>query len=495
MTKQVIVNGSTELKPHFVLVPLVAQGHMIPMVDMARLIASRGATVSLITTPVNAARIRSVIDRVAADKLPIRFVELNFRCAEAGLPEGCENVDLVPSKELFKPFFLGLDLLQEPLEAYIREAKPAASCMIVDYCNSWASEVARRLDLPRMIFHGPSCFFSLSVYSLRVHKVYEGVDEFEPVVVPNLPQRIEITRAQAPGWFASNDWEDVRKRAEDEEATADGFIENTFHDLEPEIVERYSKATGKPVWPIGPLCLCNKDVASKAIRGKESSIDEHQLLSWLDSMEPKSVVFVSFGSLVRMKASQLIEIGIGLEASNRPFIWVIKDADRSTAEFEKWMAEGFEERVRDRSLMITGWAPQVAILSHPSVGGFVTHCGWNSILEAVSTGVPMITWPHFADQFLNEKLIVEVLKIGVAIGVKVPFYLAKEDEALVKSVELANAISSLMDGGEEGERRRERVEKLGENARRAMEEGGTSYENLTRLIEYIVERSEYEVEV
>nr|UGK54243.1 glycosyltransferase [Ornithogalum saundersiae] len=489
MKQLIISNGFKAHKPHFVIVPLLAQGHTIPAVDMARLLAARGALVSFITTPVNAARIRPVIDQTEAEGLSIRFVELNFPWAEMGLPEGCENVDLVPSKELFKPFFSAISLLREPLELYLRKAEPSPTCIISDYCNFFTAEVAQDLSLPRVIFHGPSCFFILCAYNVCKYDAYEGVDEFEPVVVPNLPQKIETTKAQSPGWFAGGpDWADLRDKALEAEASADGIVINTFYELEPEIIEYYKKTIGKPVWPIGPLSLCNRDLTSKATRGKKSSIDEHQVLSWLDSMEPKSVLYANFGSLVRTKASQLIEIGCGLEASNLPFIWVIKEVDRCP-ELDEWMSEGFEERTKGRGLTITGWAPQIVILSHPSVGGFMTHCGWNSTLESICAGVPMITWPHFADQFLNEKLIVEVLKIGISVGIKVPYYYIKEGEVPAKREEVERAVASLMDKGEEGERRRERAAVLAEKAQKAMEEGGASHENLTLMIEHVM-RSE-----
>ncbi|KAJ6801815.1 UDP-glycosyltransferase 73C5-like [Iris pallida] len=439
------VNGA---KPHFVLVPLMAQGHMIPMVDMARLLASRGATVSFVTTPVNAARIKPVIDDASRAGLPIRFVEFKLPCKEAGVPEGCESFDLLPSVDFYRPFFEAICMLREPLKLFLQETTPRASCMITDYCHWWTSEVAQELNIVRLVFHGPSCFFILSSRNIHHSKVYESVaDEHESVVVPGLPQRIEITRAQAPGWFSR--WEDIRQKAMEAERTATGFVMNTFQELESEHVALYIESTKKMVLPIGPLSLYNKDTKSKATRGNKSSIEEHQILSWLDSMEPRSVLLVSFGSMVRTRPLQLIEVGCALEASGRPFVWVVKEVEKC-AEVEKWMSEGFEERTRARSLIITGWAPQMVILSHGAVGGFVTHCGWNSILEAISPGVPMITWPHFADQFLNEKLVVEVLRIGVAVGIKVPVFRPEEDKVEVERGAIESAIVS--DGRRGGRR-------------------------------------------
>ncbi|GKA46680.1 UDP-glycosyltransferase 73E1-like protein [Tanacetum coccineum] len=128
------------------------------------------------------------------------------------------------------------------------------------------------------------------------------------------------------------------------------------------------------------------------------------------------------------------------------------------------------------------------ILSHRALGGFITHCGWNSTLEAVCAGLPMVTWPHLFDQFLNARFITDVLKIGVRIGVKIPADVAEQDKALVKKEEVKAAIECLMDEGEEGEQRRKRAQELAEMAKKAMEEGGSSHLNVTSLIQDVTEQ-------
>lgn len=159
-------------------------------------------------------------------------------------------------------------------------------------------------------------------------------------------------------------------------------------------------------------------------------------------------------------------------------------------ELNKWLVEEkFEERVQGRGLVVRGWAPQVLILSHPAIGGFLTHCGWNSTLEGVSAGVPMICWPMFAEQFYNEKLIVQVLRIGVRVGVEVCVNWGDEEKlgVMVKREDIEKAVKKLMDEGDgEGEERRERARQVGKMAKRAVE-GGSSYLNMTLLIQHVME--------
>ncbi|KAF8364643.1 hypothetical protein HHK36_033387 [Tetracentron sinense] len=184
--------ASQDHQLHFVMFPLMAQGHMIPMIDMARLFAEHGVIVTIVTTPLNAFRFKTIIDRAIGSGLPIRLLQLHFPCAEAGLPDGCESLDTVPSVELMKNFMIATTMLQQPLEQMLGEFQPSPSCIISDMGFPWTSEVARKFHIPRFIFHGTSCFSLLCSHNLIFSKVHERVtSEYESFVVPDLPDRIE----------------------------------------------------------------------------------------------------------------------------------------------------------------------------------------------------------------------------------------------------------------------------------------------------------------
>ncbi|CAL5419829.1 unnamed protein product [Camellia sinensis] len=213
-------------------------------------------------------------------------------------------------------------------------------------------------------------------------------------------------------------------------------------------------------------------------------------MMWLDEQESGSVVYVCLGSLGRLTPPQLIELALGLEGTKRPFVWVIRGGGNE-GEIEKWVEEdGFEERTKGRGLLIRGWAPQLLILSHWAVGAFLTHCGWNSTLEGVCAGVPLITWPMFAEQFLNEKLVVQILEIGVSVGVEKVGNILGEDKCkkLVERETVEEVVEKVMDEGIEGEERRKRAKVLGEMAKRVIEEGGSSYLNMKLLIEDVMKQ-------
>lgn len=465
---------------------------MIPMIDMARLFAERGVFVSLVTTPHNASRIESIIARAIDSGLPIKLVKIPFPSQEVGLPVGYENLDSLPSRDLLRKFYKALDMLQKPLESYLEgERNPIPSCIISDKCLFWTSETAKKFNIPRLVFHGMCCFSLLASHNIMLHKVHQSVtSDSEPFPIPGLvPQRIEITRAQLPGAFVTQpDLDEFRDKMKEAETTSVGVVVNSFEELENGCAERYGMALNKKVWCIGPVSLSNKNNLDKVERGNQASINDRRCLDWLESKEPKSVVYACLGSQCRLVTSQLIELGLGLEASGQPFIWVIKPGEKFY-EFEKWlMEERFEERIKGKGLLIIGWAPQVLILAHKAIGGFLTHCGWNSTVEGVCSGLPMITWPLFAEQFLNEKLVVEVLRIGVRVGVEVPVRWGEEEKigVLVKRDEVKRAVEILMDtGDEEAKNRRERARELGEMARKATEKGGSSYLNISSLIQDI----------
>lgn len=483
---------------HFVLIPLMCPGHLIPLVDIARLIAQHRVTVTVVTTPMNAARVESTVGRATASGLPIRLLQVKFPAGEVGLPEGCENVDSLPTMGLIRNFMAATEMLRVPIERLLREARPAPSCIVSDRTLAWTADIAQDLEIPRIVFDGTSCFTHLCMHNLQLYKPHENVsDRSEKFTVPGMPRRVEFTRAQLPGNFnppSNVDIRDIRERIRQSAETAHSVIINSFDGLESEYVEAYSKTVrGGRAWCIGPVSLCNKDMLDMSQRGNVSSKDEYsRLMNWLDSHPPGSVVYACLGSLNRLSPAQMKEMGRGLESSKSRFIWVIRGANRGQ-ELEQWLSEdGFEERTWERGLLIRGWAPQVLVLSHPSVGGFLTHCGWNSTLEGICAGVPMVTWPLFAEQFYNEKVVVDVLGVGIGVGAKEVVHLGEEDKhgVTVKAEDVRVAVDKVMSTGDkEGEDRRERARELAKRATEAVEVGGSSHANVKSLIEDIKEQA------
>lgn len=400
-------------------------------------------------------------------------------------------MDAVPSRSLFSNFFAAVSKLQQPIEQLLAEMEPCPSCIIADNHLAWTADVADKFHIPRLLFDGTSCFNLLCCHNLHASsKVLESVSgSNQPFTVPGLPDRIELTKAQLPSSLnpSIKDFRDLHAKIRASGERAYGVVVNSFEELESEYVKEYRKAKGdRSVWCIGAVSLSNKADLDKAQRGNNSSIDENKCLKWLDSWPQSSVVYACLGSLSRLPPSQLIELGLGLEACNRPFIWVLRGDENG--EMEKWIKEdGFEEKTKERGLLIRGWAPQVLILSHPAIGGFLTHCGWNSTLEGVCAGVPMVTWPIFAEQFFNEKLVAQVLKIGERVGNEIAVPLGEEGKygVLVNREQVREAIGKIMSEGKEGEDRRERSSKLAEMAKKATEEGGSSYLDITFLMEDI----------
>ncbi|CAL5192404.1 unnamed protein product [Lathyrus oleraceus] len=237
-------------------------------------------------------------------------------------------------------------------------------------------------------------------------------------------------------------------------------------------------------WSVGPVSTwINKDDEKTTNRGDIGQ--EEELLNWLNTKSNESALYVCFGSLTRLSHKQLVEISYGLESSSHNFIWVVREKDKN--EDGEGFLQRFEERMKEskKGYIIWNWAPHLLILNHPAIGGIVTHYGWNSILESLSVGLLMITWPMFAEQFYNEKLIVDVLKIGVCVGSKVNKFRLSigEDHVVVRKEDIAKAVEILMGSGEESKEIRMRAKKLGDAAKRSIVEGGDSYNNLIQLID------------
>lgn len=256
---------------------------------------------------------------------------------------------------------------------------------------------------------------------------------------------------------------------------ADGIIINSFLELESEtfkaISQNGSYGTSKPpnVYPIGPIIQIKPNIQNQAC----------ECLLWLDNQPPNSVIYISFGSGGTHSQDQINELALGLELSKYKFIWVNvrQPNNKASASYLSneevdplhFLPLGFLERTKGQGFVMCGWAPQVEVLKHDAIGAFLTHCGWNSILESIVHGVSMIAWPLFAEQRSNAELVTNGLKIAMR-----PKY---DSKGIVVKEEVVNVIKGVMESEEIGRR----IKELQKLANCAMMEDGSSMKTLSML--------------
>ncbi|KAL6861877.1 hypothetical protein ACP4OV_017577 [Aristida adscensionis] len=496
---------TTTTTPHFVLVPWVGTiSHVIPMTDLACLLASRGAAVTIVTTPVNAAVARGRVDRAG-----VTVTAIPFPAAAAGLPDGHERMDLLRSQAELPSFFNANARFGEAAARYLlREGgggggapRRPISCVVSGMCQTWTLGLARELGVPCFVFHGFGAFALLCIEHLYEHRPHEAAASAdEPFAVPVLPAlECRLTRRQLPPHFTppASVGEELRRRVRDFDMAVDGIVVNTFDELEHGSVALLAAATGKTVLAVGPVSLCH---APRLDDAQAMPGDARRCTAWLDGKAAGSVVYVSFGSGGRLPPAQLTQLGMALVSCPWPVLWVIKGADAMPGDVKNWLREntdgdGDDDVAASKCLVVRGWAPQVAVLAHAAVGGFVTHCGWGSTLEGLAAGVPMATWPLFSEQFINERLVVDVLGVGVSVGVTKPTEnvmtangaaAAAEEEPEIGMEQVKKALERLMDQGPEGEERRRKAQELKAKAHGALEKGGSSTMNLEKLVRSFV---------
>ncbi|KAI6701351.1 hypothetical protein NL676_015675 [Syzygium grande] len=471
--------GSESHQLHILFFPFMARGHMIPMIDMAKMFAIRGCKSTLIAMSNDEPTFLKSIEKPKDSGFEIDVVTVTLPLKEVGLPEDCDDINKATMMDMRKQFMSAVMMLDRQLELLIEKLAP--DCLISDMFYPWTTEIAAKCGIPRLVFHGTSAFSMAGAECVRLYEPHKKVScDSELFDIPNFPGEITLSRMQLPDFVREEtEFTKFYNVVKESEKRSFGVVMNSFYELEPVYADHYRTFLGRRSWFVGPFSLCNKEIEDKAHRGNQASIDQHECLQWLDSKQPNSVIYICFGSMADFNAAQLHEIAVGLEESGQQFIWVVKKAPNVEEGKEEWLPDGYESRIQNRGLIIRGWAPQVLILDHEAIGGFVTHCGWNSTLEAVTAGVPMVTWPVAAEQFYNEKLVTQVLKIGVNIGVKQWVSMFGDS---VKSERVEEAVKRVL-VGEEAAEMRKRAKALAEMASGAVEEGGSSWSDLGALIQ------------
>ncbi|KAE8819640.1 Cytokinin-O-glucosyltransferase 3 [Hordeum vulgare] len=391
---------------------------------------------------------------------------------------GTDDVGQIPLDEE-AAYLLAASRLRDPLERHLRAHAPPVTCIVSDICHSWTAGLAAGLGVPRLSFLGMSayCLMCLQTehHAAPMHAAYAAMDPYWHLM-PEEPVEVNMPTA-APGFLRLPSYEKLAYAVERACADVDGVVLNTFLELEPGTVVDCMEVRNVAVWAVSLVSLFHRHehAAALAARGNAPALDADECMQWLDGKAPSSVVYVSFGSnIVHADLKQVVEIGLGLEASGHPFICVVssspKKADQDTDQEVDRFLEELEAGVAGRGLLIRGWSPHVLVLSHASVGGIVT-------------GFPMVTWPHLAHQFVNQTLAVHSMGTGVGVGVE----WSEEEGVEVAVVErgvVEEAVRSIMGGGDEAVERRRRAATLAATAREAVREGGSAFINLRRLVKH-----------
>ncbi|KAH7652808.1 UDP-glucuronosyl/UDP-glucosyltransferase protein [Dioscorea alata] len=460
------------LKPHAVCMSCPAQGHINSMLKLAQLLHFNGFHITFVHSEFNCNRIIKANGTSSLKGLD----DFCFETIPDGLPPSDESVNQ------------DVESLANSVQATCR---PPVSCIISDSFTSYTLEVAKELNIPDFFFCSISaCGYMGCIYYKKL--INRGITPFKSesdlsngyldTPVEWIPGLKNIRLRDLPSFIRTTDPADkllnfVNKEAQKAfEATA--IILNTFDELEDEVLSAMASILLRhqqilpPLYTVRPLSLLYSQFPVTNATSIVSSFlkEDENCLEWLDKREIGSVVYVNFGSLAVVSHEQMIEFAWGLANSKHHFLWIIRpDLLKGEALVlpEEWLDE-----IKERGLLAI-WCPQERVLSHPSVGGFFTHSGWNSTMESVSVGKPMICWPYFGDQQTNCKYVFNEWGMGMEI------------DSEVKREQVEELIVELMDG-EKGKEMNKKVVEWKEKAMRATEKGGSSFMNFKRVVDELL---------
>ncbi|KNA17114.1 hypothetical protein SOVF_083100 [Spinacia oleracea] len=473
---------------NIVLYPSPGIGHLISMVELGKLILTHSSSPSSITIlipnfPFITGSYSSYISSVSSSFPSITFLSLPSVPLINGDPSNYENYEQIT----FEVLRSNNPNIQRSLES-ISVSSPVSG-LILDFFSYPALEVSQSLKIPTYFF------FTSGASALAFFLNFPVFDKIATDSYRNL--QLEVNRKtvfEIPGLFsvpASGMIEPMLDRGvsyyefvkmAETLPKCDGIIINSFESLEVKAVKGLKQGSCLPGNDIPPVYCIGPLIANRG----ESEPSRHECLSWLDSQPSRSVVYLGFGSRGVFSKEQLREIALGLEKSGVRFLWAVRapPSEEKGASFshppdpdlDSILPEGFLGRTKDLGYVVKSWVPQIEVLGHESVGGFVSHCGWNSTLEAVDAGVPMVAWPLYAEQRFNKILLVE--EIGIALPME------EDEDRFVSSSEIEKRVKQIVDShDDEGVDVRKRVLELKDEGKNALNEGGSSIVAFTTLIE------------
>ncbi|KAM7505332.1 hypothetical protein LguiB_004236 [Lonicera macranthoides] len=473
---------SIATKPHAVCIPYPAQSHIKGMLKLAKLLHSKGIHITFVNTEFNHNRFLSSGGPNSLADLP----DFKFESIPDGLPPSNANTNQDQSDLC--------EILQNTgLAAFLRVLKklghdassnvgPPVTCIISDMFMTFTIDAAEQLGIPILLLWTLAACGVMSCYQLHIFKekgvilpqkdesflsngyLDTEIDDIPCMKGVRLRDFIRFPRQMDPNNSMFNFAMESTKRA----TKASANIIQTFEELEPDLVS-YLSSLFSQIYTIGPTQLLLNQLPEKDrldFIGYSLLKEEPLCLEWLNSKEPNSVIYVNFGSIVVMPSEKIVEFGWGLANSNQYFLWIIRP-DMVEGESAILPPE-FLEVTKERGF-IASWCPQEQVLNHPSIGGFFTHGGWNSIIESLSAGVPMICFPFFADQLMNCRYMCTEWEVGLEIN------------SDLKKDEVEKLVRELMEG-EKGKKMKNKALGWKEIAEKATSPGGSSSTSLENLV-------------
>ncbi|CAK9167336.1 unnamed protein product, partial [Ilex paraguariensis] len=468
-------HAAAMVRRHILLVPFPAQGHINPSIQFAKQLIQTGVEVTFVT---------SLYAHRRMTKTTGPPKDLNFATFFDGYDDNFKRSDIDPKKYVSEIKNRGSQTLREIIKTSANEGRPI-TCLVYNLLLPWAAEVAREVHIPAaLLWIQPATV--LHIYYYYFHAGFDiSVENCkDPSWSIELPGLTLIKSQDLPSFIlpSNSDKFNALQHFKEQFETLDEetnpiVLVNSFDALEPEALKAIDKYNLIGIGPLIPSAFLDGKDPSDTSFGGDLFEKSNAYTEWLNSKPKSSVVYVSFGSILSLSKRQMEEIARGLLETYRPFLWVVRAKENGEEEREEDKLSCMEEL--EQQGMVVPWCSQLEVLSHPSLGCFVTHCGWNSTLESLVSGVSVVAFPHWSDQTTNAKMIEDVWKTGVRVK--------PSGEEIVEGGELKQCIEMVMGGGEKGEEMRRNAQRWKDLARGAVKEGGSSNKNLKAFVQEIRE--------
>ncbi|KAF8389725.1 hypothetical protein HHK36_024244 [Tetracentron sinense] len=430
-------------RPHVLVVPFPAQGHVMPLMKLSHRLVSRGIKVTFVTTEFIKAQFMAASPEKCEESDRIHLVSV---------PDGLEPGD--DQNDLIKLIKTIPRIMEGHLEDIIRKINKSddeqISCVIVDTTIGWALDVPVKMGIKRATYYpSPPAFLALN---LKIPKLIEDG------IINNNGKTYYGNLCCYRGTNKKNEMALSLSLTNNHAVKVSNWVLcNSFYELDPLLHDLIPN-----LLPIGPLLSSNRlEQPSGSFWPEDSTC-----LSWLNKQPARSVIYVAFGSIAIFNQHQFDELALGLELVGLTFLWVVR-SDHAV------YPDGFRDRVAHHGKIVK-WVPQQKVLAHPSIACFFTHCGWNSIMDGLSMGVPFIGWPYFSDHFYIKRCICDVWKVGLGLD--------PEEDGIVSRHQIKSKVENLL----HDEGIRVNVLKMKEIARQAVSDGGSSSKNLQEFIKEIM---------